>query len=302
MIDIPGLDQLLDETYLAYYDLVHEQVRNLLLGIGRNRRLEAKKLRQVVIIIRDKLAADGAKAFSQIHNMDRQGDYVFQHSLNVGIMAALTGSWLGWHEERCMELVAAGLLHDVGKLNIDPILMNKSGRLTPDEFAIIKRHPDYGVRMLQEVGVDIPEIIAGVAQHHERCDGSGYSQGLRGDDISVFGRILAFLDIYDAMASNRTYARKKSPFEAFAAMNDDMNDGRLDPEYTVQFIRNTSRALVGTWVELSNGERGRIVYIPESRIIAMPMVQTIYDEFVDLENRKDIKIKAILTARELLTA
>ena len=80
-----------------------------------------------------------------------------------------------------------------------------------------------------------------------------------------------------------------------------MKDGRLDPEFAVQFMKNTSRALVGTWVELSNGERGRIVYIPESHIGALPMVQTIYDNFIDLEHRKDIKIKTILTARELLT-
>ena len=125
--------------------------------------------------------------------------------------------------------------------------------------------------------------------------------GLRGESISVFGRILSFLDIYDAMASKRAYAGKKSPFEAFAVMEDDMKDGRLDPEFAVQFMKNTSRALVGTWVELSNGERGRIVYIPESHIGALPMVQTIYDNFIDLEHRKDIKIKTILTARELLT-
>ena len=301
MIDIPGMDQLLDETYMAYYDIVRDQVESLLTSTVRDRRLDYQRLQRVVIVVIDKLAEDGAKAFSQIHNMERQGDYVFHHSLNVGIMAALMGSWMLWPEENRRQLVAAGLLHDIGKLTIDKNLMNKTGRLRPEEFAIIKRHTEFGTRLLQEVRVEIPDVILGVSQHHERCDGSGYPMGLRGESISVFGRILAFLDIYDAMASNRVYASKKSPFEAFAVMGDDMKAGRLDPEYAVHFMRNTSRALVGTWVELSNGERGRIVYIPESRIGAMPMVQTIYDEFFDLENRKDITVKTILTARELLT-
>lgn len=301
MIDIPGMDQLLDETYMAYYDIVRDQLEYLLSNTMRERRLDHQRLRRVVIVVIDKLAADGAKAFSQIHNMEHQGDYVFHHSLNVGIMAALMGNWLGWNEERRRELVVAGLLHDIGKLCIDRNLMNKSGRLTPDEFAIIKRHTEYGAKLLQEVGETRPEVLGGVSQHHERCDGSGYPMGLRGESISVFGRILSFLDIYDAMASKRAYAGKKSPFEAFAVMEDDMKDGRLDPEFAVQFMKNTSRALVGTWVELSNGERGRIVYIPESHIGALPMVQTIYDNFIDLEHRKDIKIKTILTARELLT-
>ena len=301
MIDIPGMDQLLDETYMAYYDIVRDQVESLLSSTVRERCLDYQRLQRVVIVVIDKLAADGAKAFSQIHNMERQGDYVVQHSLNVGIMAALMGNWLGWDEELRRELVVAGLLHDIGKLCIDKNLMNKSGRLTPDEFAIIKRHTEYGAKILQEAGETRPEVVGGVSQHHERNDGSGYPLGLRGENISVFGRILSFLDIYDAMASNRAYASKKSPFEAFAVMGDDMKEGRLDPEFAVQFMKNTSRALVGTWVELSDGERGRIVYIPESRIGALPMVQTIYDKFVDLEHRKDITIKAILTARELLT-
>ena len=301
MIDIPGMDQLLDETYMAYYDIVRDQVESLLSNTVRERRLDYQKLQRVVIVIIDKLAADGAKAFSQIHNMERQGDYIFHHSLNVGIMAALMGTWMGWPEWQSRQLVAAGLLHDIGKLTIDMNLMNKTGKLKPEEFAIIKRHPEFGARLLQEVGVEISDVISGVAQHHERCDGSGYPAGLGKESISVFARILAFLDIYDAMASNRVYASKKSPFEAFAVMGDDMKAGRLDPEFAVQFMKNTSRALVGTWVELSNGERGRIVYIPESRIAAMPMVQTIYDKFVDLENCKDITVKSIMTARELLT-
>ena len=106
MIDIPGMDQLLDETYMAYYDIVRDQLEYLLSNTMRERHLDHQRLRRVVIVVIDKLAADGAKAFSQIHNMEHQGDYVFYHGLNVGIMAALMGNWLGWDEKRRRELAA----------------------------------------------------------------------------------------------------------------------------------------------------------------------------------------------------
>jgi putative nucleotidyltransferase with HDIG domain len=245
------------------------------------------------------LAADGAKAISQIHNMERAGAYLFHHSLHVGILAALMGSWLEWDQDRREELTLAGLLHDVGKLSIDRALLDKTDPLTAEEFAYIKRHTEFGIAMLKNAGENRQEVLNGAAQHHERCDGSGYPQGLEGEQISVIGRIIAFLDIYDAMASDRAFVPRYSPFDAFEAMADDTLSGKLDPVYTVQFMRQTCRALIGTWVELSNGVRGRIVYIPESRIVAKPMIHTVHDEFIDLEVHTDLKVKAILTAAEL---
>ena len=299
VVDIPGKEHLLDAGYVACYERAHERVKRLLLNLAAEGRLDRGLLDVIVADINHDLAADGAKAISQIHNMERAGAYLFHHSLHVGILAALMGSWLEWDQDRREKLTLAGLLHDVGKLSIDRALLDKTDPLTAEEFAYIKRHTEFGIAMLKNAGENRQEVLNGAAQHHERCDGSGYPQGLEGEQISVIGRIIAFLDIYDAMASDRAFVPRYSPFDAFEAMADDTLSGKLDPVYTVQFMRQTCRALIGTWVELSNGVRGRIVYIPESRIVAKPMIHTVQDEFIDLEVHTDLKVKAILTAAEL---
>ena len=300
-VEIPGKEHLLDNDYVSCYERAHEQVKRLMLGISQDSRLDRGLLDVVVADINHDLASDGAKAISQIHNMEKAGAYLFHHSLHVGILAALMGRWLDWGQEKREELIIAGLLHDVGKLGIDRALLDKTEPLTADEFALIRRHTEYGVAMLMNAGEKREGVLSGAGQHHERCDGTGYPLALTKKDISDFGRIVAFLDIYDAMASDRAFVPRFSPFDAFAAMVDDTMVGKLDPEFSVVFMRQTCRALLGAWVELSNGVRGRIVYIPESRIKVLPLIHTVQDEFIDLEARTDLKLKAILTATELET-
>ena len=136
----------------------------------------------------------------------------------------------------------------------------------------------------------------GVIQHHERNDGSGYPSGLEGDQISTFGKVLAVLDSYDAMASSRTYAEKRSPFEVFKILYADVLDGKLDSEYAVLFMRKLNAAL---WLRLSDGTAGRIVYIDESRVTAMPVVQLVDGGFIDLNTVKDITVVEIMTAADV---
>ena len=299
VVEIPGKEHLLDSSYVSCYERAYAQVKRLMLEISQDSKMDAGVLDVIVSDIDHDLASDGAKAISQIHNMERTGAYIFHHSLNVGILAALMGNWLGWEQQKREELIIAGLLHDVGKLGIDSELLDKVEPLTAEEFAHIQRHTDYGVAMLMNAGEKRESVLSGAGQHHERCDGTGYPLALGKEDISDFGKIVAFLDIYDAMASDRAFVPRFSPFDAFAAIMDDTMAGKLDPEFSVLFMRQTCRALLGAWVELTNGVRGRIVYIPESRIKALPMIHTVHDEFIDLEARTDLKLKAILTAAEL---
>ena len=299
LVDIPGREHLLDEVYVAAYEGAYVRVKKLIESLAGDKHWDEAMLQGLVSDILRDLASDGAKAVSQIHNMERTGDYIYHHSLHVAILAALLGRWLGWPREDRRELVAAGLFHDVGKLRIDAALLGKKGKLTEEEFATVRLHPAYGFEMMRQSAAEVHEgIKKGIMQHHERCDGSGYPEGLRRGEISPYGRLIAILDIYDAMAADRVYARRRSPFDIFKVLTEDMTAGRLDPEYTVYFMRQVCRSLIGNWVLLSNGDRGRIVYIAESRVTALPMVQTVHDEFIDLEQRKDIRVEALLTAQE----
>ena len=143
------------------------------------------------------------------------------------------------------------------------------------------------------------DILSGVLHHHERCDGSGYPNRLRGDQISDFGKIIGILDIYDAMAANRSYAKRNSPFDIFKVLYDDVLGGKLDTRFGILFMRNFRRALNGNWVGLNDGRRAKIVYIDEARVTDQPVVQTLKNEFIDLNRKPDLKVEALLTAQEV---
>ena len=142
------------------------------------------------------------------------------------------------------------------------------------------------------------QVVEAVLQHHERNDGSGYPQKMKKDGICRFARILAILDTYDAMASRRYYAKRRSPFEAFSVISDECIAGRLDAEHGIAFIRNFSSTLNGNWVKLSNGEVAKIVYIDGSRMNALPVVQTLDGQFIDLNTMPNIKVEYLLSSSE----
>ena len=143
------------------------------------------------------------------------------------------------------------------------------------------------------------DLMNGIIQHHERDDGSGYPSGLKGDAITTFGKVLAILDCYDAMASSRSYAAKRSPFEVFKVLYADVLDGKLDSEYAVLFMRKMNAALNGCWLRLSDGSAGRIVYVDESRVTAMPVIQLADGGFIDLNTVKDLTVVEIMTASDV---
>lgn len=194
----------------------------------------------------------------------------------------------------------SAFLHDVGKKCIPEEILEKTGKLTDAEFHEIRKHPEYGYNLLKLGPIGSKQdVLFGIVQHHERCDGSGYPAKLKKDQINELARIIAILDIYDAMAANRSYARRCSPFDILGVLYEDVLKGKLDTEFGVQFMRHLCHALNGNWVALSDGQKARIVYIDESRVTALPVVQTTKNEFIDLNRRSDIKIQAVLTAREM---
>jgi HD-GYP domain-containing protein (c-di-GMP phosphodiesterase class II) len=120
---------------------------------------------------------------------------------------------MGYDEEACERLYLTGLLHDVGKIAVSDAVLNKPGRLTDEEFAEIKRHPDEGWNILCELE-QLGYVLPGVLHHHERSDGGGYPDGLVGEDIPIDGRVLAVADAYDAMTSDRAYREGMSQEQA----------------------------------------------------------------------------------------
>ena len=297
----PNKEHLLDPYYVALYDNVMEMLCNLLDPRNVSRGLDLDAIGQLIADRQLEQLCDGARAVTQIHNMNRDGSYLLHHSLHVAILAGLMGRWLHWPREHRERLVLAGLLHDVGKLKISDDILNKPGKLTPSEMEIVRRHSSYSAEILAKCGLSGEmDIMAGVLQHHERGDGSGYPSGIKKEIISPFGKILAILDIYDAMAANRAYAHKVSPFEIFDRLNADMMEDKIDAEYGVLFVKKVCHALTGSWLRLTSGEKAKIIYIDQSRTNALPIVETTEGKFYDLAHDGRVKIVELMTLAEAM--
>lgn len=145
-------------------------------------------------------------------------EYTYTHSVNVAAMGVLFGSHLGLPEDHLEILGLSGLLHDVGKCLLPKEIVNKPGRLTEDEFNVMKSHAMLGWEYVKnQPGIPV-HAAKGVLEHHERIDGSGYPKNLMGEDITGLARILSVLDSYDALTSNRVYRTRMSPHMALKTL------------------------------------------------------------------------------------
>lgn len=138
------------------------------------------------------------------YTIDAKDKYTRGHSSRVAKYARMIALVRGKTEEECREVYLAGLLHDIGKISVNSSIINKPGKLTDEEFEIIKMHPSYGARILKKMK-SIPYLQDGAQYHHERYDGKGYPEGLKGEEIPELARIISVADAYDAMTSFRSY-------------------------------------------------------------------------------------------------
>ena len=162
--------------------------------------------------------------------------YTYTHSVNVAAVGTLFAKELDFGEEDLKGFCSGILLHDVGKTKISTDILNKKGKLTEEEFAIVKKHPELGVAILKETGNSFTDEYTITLQHHENYDGTGYPRGLKKDEIHRCGRIARIIDVYDALTTNRSYANAVRPFAALVEMKDKMPNC-FDRELLKEFIR-----------------------------------------------------------------
>jgi diguanylate cyclase (GGDEF)-like protein len=167
--------------------------------------------------------------------VDNKDRYTLRHSEEVTEHALSLAKAVGLSEESQRTMRIVGLLHDVGKIGVPDGILRKPGRLTPDEFEIIKQHPALGEALVQEVP-NLDEIRAGVVSHHERWDGTGYPRGLSGEAIPLFGRIMSVADAFSAMTSDRPYRKALSVDEAVAELRAGAGS-QFDPALVEPFIQ-----------------------------------------------------------------
>jgi HD-GYP domain-containing protein (c-di-GMP phosphodiesterase class II) len=166
---------------------------------------------------------DEEETANQLISMTEHDTYTYTHSVNVGMFSIMLAKRvLDLQEHDLRELGAGFFLHDLGKVRVDPAIINKRGRLTKDELDQIKKHPRFGYQILKSSRQLSEEVGHIVMQHHERVDGKGYPQGLARDEIHIYARICSIADVYDALTSKRSYKRSLNPFNALVVMRNEM--------------------------------------------------------------------------------
>lgn len=211
-------------------------------------------------------------------------EYTFKHSVDVATMAMVIARKHGLPKNEILKVGIAGLLHDVGKSQIPNEILNKAGRLTEEEFALMKQHSLFGFKILKEKESVAPEICQGVLQHHEKLNGQGYPLGLSGDQISLYAKILSVADIYDALVTERPYKKAFSQNDAIEIIMSMTTD--LDISVMESFLGSMILYPVGCTVQLSNGEKARVVenstqYILRPKVVGLRSGK-IYDLARDL--------------------
>ena len=182
-----------------------------------------------------------------------QDRYTGLHCLSVSILAMGFGVHLGLSDEKVETLGIAGLLHDVGKMKIDPRILNKPGKLTPEEFEQIKLHPSFGFQALQGQADIPPAAVQAAHAHHERLDSRGYPLGLDRHQISFTTRIITIVDAFDAITSHRSYDDARPIQVAYEVLRSG-GDKQFDEALVHEFIRWLGVFPVGTLIELHTGE------------------------------------------------
>ena len=223
-------------------------------------------------------------------------DYTFFHSVNVAVLSIIMGIALNLNKSDLYKLAMGALLHDVGKVFINQDLLNKKGKLTDEEFEIMKSHSINGYRYIKSnFNVPVRSYIA-VLDHHEKWDGTGYPNNKLGEDISLFGRIIAIADVYDALTSDRPYKKSSLPANVIEYIMGGPGS-HFDFDLVNIFIKKVAAYPVGTCVKLNNGVIGIVVENysdsstrPKIRVLNSPSKEYTYINLRDDINSNNLTI------------
>ena len=215
--------------------------------------------------------------------------YTFEHSINVAMLSTMIGMDLELSDKELYNLIVGAVLHDIGKIQISNTILDKPSKLTDREFRSIQNHPRYGVQLsngLESVNDDIRRIIL---QHHEKLNGTGYPDGLNDNKIDHLAKIVTVSDIFDAVASNRSYHTAKSTYKSMLIVQEDASKGLIDTTIADTLSKNIILYPQDTILTLSNGMTC-IVIQPDEEDNRPVVYDTISQRVIDLSKETSLNI------------
>lgn len=249
-------------------------IHNIMQDVRLGQQVRLEQVEPVVERMTESILRNGGALLSlcRVKNAD---DYTFQHSVSVCALQVSFCRALGMDAETLHLAGIGGLLHDIGKVRVPSEVLNKPGRLTEEEFAVMKCHVVESKNILDQTDGISQTSIQVAYQHHERHDGSGYPEGLKGEAISKMGKMAAICDVYDAITSDRCYHKGLVPHEALRRIFE-WSKFHFDPELVQQFLRTIGIYPVGTLVMLESGRIGVVLEQSDGSLL-QPTVKVFYD-------------------------
>ncbi|TDF39678.1 HD-GYP domain-containing protein [Alteromonadaceae bacterium M269] len=255
------------------YQQAKEIQKDYQMMVQTGQRIDLEPLRDMSLDIIDSVFenSNALCCLSLIKNAD---EYLLEHSLNCSILMAVFAKHLGFDKELIEELSLAGLLMDTGMATLPSDILSKAGPLTKQERSIVNTHVDIGLEIIEQSDETSDNIMNVVASHHERLDGSGYPEGKSNDEISIYGRMAAIVDTYDALTSNRPYRSALNPTAALKQLLSQYT-GKLDQSLVQQFIKCLGVHPVGSLVKTTSGKLA-IVVTANKEDPLKPKIMTFY--------------------------
>lgn len=254
---------------------------NLMKSLYHNQPLFANELVEETMQMM-KQENSAISVFDMLLNLKNRDDSVYAHCIDVALISNILSKWLHFSEEDQRMATACGLFHDIGKFLLPSGVLRKPGKLTPDEFSIIKTHTIEGFHLLNRFE-NIPLPVKNAAlMHHEKCDGSGYPYGLSAEEIDKFSKIVTIADIFDAMTSERVYRKAMCPFSVIKSFEDE-GIQKYELKYILTFLENVANSYLNHRVTLTNGMEGDVIFINRDNF-SRPVIRTTTDEIIDLQN------------------
>ena len=258
----------------------HMQVKKIMIRYSAHSHINIDRIHKIIENIIEQLLSrrEIVLTLSQLRSID---DYTYEHSVNVSVLSLIVGIDLRLERSELENLGTGAMLHDIGKAVIPDNVLKKPSKLTNSEFNEIKKHTEYGYEILSSI--ELPEEVASIAlHHHEKYDGSGYPNKLKGDEIPLFSRIVAVADVYDAISNDRVYKRKLSPDKVYRQIAQ-LGTSHFDPDIMEKFVSHLALYPNGSGVILNTNHRG--IVIAQNKLLPQsPVIRIFRKDVSDLSN------------------
>lgn len=255
------------------------RIRQIMEDISNDKTIKGKDIFNLAINIINALLIKYDEFLSLINNLamyNKENGYLYPHSLNVAILVTNLGLASGYGRSRLVDLCAAALVHDIGMLKIPQEIIEKPGKLTKKEYELVKKHPIYGIRFLNNIIDSTKTESEVVYQHHEKKDGTGYPEGKRGDEISKHAQIVSIAEVYEALTHPRPFRSYRIiPFKAVKMIIQETGS-HFDPQLVKVFFNCITPYPIGSYVLLYTNEIGRVIRVNKN-LPLRPHIEIVLD-------------------------